>query len=214
MPLSNTSLTPVLAILMMVTMLTSSNPATGAGLGSTPRQDGSSASIEIKGWGEDISLEEQPDGTLVYRLERPDGSFETLTPLQFAKRHFQREQGRRFINSLFNITSPIGIAWVMIGLLGQALFTGRMLVQWMVSERKGRSTVPVAFWWLSLMGASMLLIYFIWRKDIVGILGQSLGWFIYLRNLSLIYGRGTGRKGSADVRGDGDSEPRLKGRDS
>ena len=52
------------------------------------------------------------------------------------------------------------------------------------------------------------------RKDIVGILGQSLGWFIYLRNLSLIYGRGTGREGSADVRGDGDSEPRLKGRDS
>ena len=144
----------------------------------TPAQgEQSSTAIEIKGW-ENVSLLEQADGTLVYQLERPDGSSETLTPLQFAKRHFQREQNRDFINRLFNITSPIGIAWVLVGLLGQALFTGRMVVQWMVSERRGRSTVPVIFWWLSLMGASMLLVYFIWRKDIVGILGQGLGWFI------------------------------------
>ena len=99
----------------------------------------------------------------------------------------------------------------MIGLLGQALFTGRMLVQWMVSERKGRSTVPVAFWWLSLMGASMLLAYFIWRKDIVGILGQSLGWFIYLRNLSLIYGRRSARDASTDLQDVADSPPAPEG---
>ena len=211
MPLSNTCRTLVLSILVTVVILTTAGAAAGTGPKPAPRQDQSSASIEIKGWGEDISLHEQPDGTLVYRLERPDGSFETLTPLQFAKRHFQREQGRRFINSLFNITSPIGIAWVMIGLLGQALFTGRMLVQWMVSERKGRSTVPVAFWWLSLMGASMLLAYFIWRKDIVGILGQSLGWFIYLRNLSLIYGRRSARDASTDLQDDADSPPAPEG---
>ncbi|ACV69613.1 lipid A biosynthesis domain protein [Desulfohalobium retbaense DSM 5692] len=77
--------------------------------------------------------------------------------------------------------------WVSVGLLGQVFFTGRMVVQWITSERKRRSVIPVAFWWMSLLGACMLLLYFIWRKDIVGILGQSTGLFIYLRNLRLIY---------------------------
>lgn len=200
-------------LLMALTMLTILVMGSGVDAGplSSFQEDRSSASIEIKGWGENISLLEQEDGTLVYRLEQPDGTLETLTPLQFAKRHFQREQGRDFINRLFNITSPIGIAWVLVGLLGQALFTGRMVVQWMVSERRGRSTVPVAFWWLSLMGASMLLVYFIWRKDIVGILGQGLGWFIYLRNLSLIYGRRTTHQPSAEIQNDADPEPALEG---
>ena len=88
---------------------------------------------------------------------------------------------------LLNITSPIGIAWVGLGLLGQGLFTGRMIVQWLVSEKNKRSVVPVAFWWMSLAGATMLVTYFAWRKDIVGILGQSIGWLIYSRNLWLIY---------------------------
>jgi lipid-A-disaccharide synthase-like uncharacterized protein len=48
----------------------------------------------------------------------------------------------------------------------------------------------VAFWWMSLVGASMLLVYFIWRRDIVGILGQATGWFIYIRNLVLIHKSG------------------------
>ena len=185
MSFPNTPTLLLMALVISTILLT----GTGADAGPLPSQqeDRSSASIEIDGWGEDISLLEQEDGTFVYRLERPDGSFETLTPLQFAKRHFQREQGRDFINRLFNITSPIGILWVTIGLLGQALFTGRMLVQWVASERRRRSTIPVAFWWMSLLGASMLLAYFIWRKDIVGILGQGLGWMIYVRNLSLIY---------------------------
>jgi lipid-A-disaccharide synthase-like uncharacterized protein len=76
---------------------------------------------------------------------------------------------------------------VGLGFLGQALFTGRMLVQWLTSERQRRSVVPVAFWWLSLAGASMLLGYFVWRKDIVGVLGQGTGWAIYVRNLWLLY---------------------------
>ena len=62
-----------------------------------------------------------------------------------------------------------------------------MLIQWLASERERRSVVPVVFWWMSLGGATMLMVYFVWRKDIVGILGQSLGWFIYARNLSFIY---------------------------
>jgi lipid-A-disaccharide synthase-like uncharacterized protein len=62
-----------------------------------------------------------------------------------------------------------------------------MLLQWLVSERSRRSVVPVGFWWLSLLGASMLLVYFVWRRDIVGVVGQSTGWIIYGRNLWLIY---------------------------
>ncbi|HHQ49151.1 MAG TPA: hypothetical protein ENK19_09765 [Acidobacteria bacterium] len=88
--------------------------------------------------------------------------------------------------------------WVALGLLGQVLFTGRMVVQWLVSEKRKRSVVPVIFWWMSLGGATMLLIYFLWRKDIVGVLGQSTGWFIYSRNLWLIY-RHPGPRESSSV---------------
>ena len=165
------------------------------GMSSAPQ----TAEVAIDGWEEAVRLEERPDGSIVYILTGPDGLVEEMTPLQFAKRHFQREQSRTFVNRLFNITSPLGIAWVTIGLLGQALFTGRMVVQWLASERRGRSTVPVAFWWMSLLGASMLLTYFIWRKDIVGVLGQGLGWMIYLRNLAMIYrGRGVDQDNDPD----------------
>ena len=167
------------------------------------------APVTIEGWEAKVTLQERPDGSIVYLLETPGGAIETLSPLQFAKRHFRREQGRTFINRLFNITSPLGIAWVAIGLLGQALFTGRMLIQWLASERQGRSTVPVAFWWMSLIGASMLLAYFIWRQDIVGVLGQGLGWMIYLRNLWMIH-RGPGR-GEPTIADDPDPEAALEG---
>ena len=79
------------------------------------------------------------------------------------------------------------IVWLTVGFMAQAMFSARFLVQWIASERRKRSVVPVAFWWLALSGASMLLIYFIWRRDIVGILGQCTGWFIYMRNLWFIY---------------------------
>ena len=82
----------------------------------------------------------------------------------------------------------------MLGLLGQVLFTGRMVVQWLVSEKQKQSVVPTAFWWMSLIGASMLITYFIWRKDIVGFLGQATGWLIYVRNLWLIYKPRTGQE--------------------
>ena len=87
---------------------------------------------------------------------------------------------------MLNITSPAGLLWVGLGLLGQVLFTGRMLVQWLASERSKRSVVPEAFWWMSFAGATLLLAYFTWRGDVVGVLGQGAGWFIYLRNLYLI----------------------------
>ncbi len=77
--------------------------------------------------------------------------------------------------------------WVIFGLLGQLFFTMRFLVQWVVSERSGRSTVPVAFWYLSIMGGLVLLTYaLLYRQDPVFTLGQSAGIFVYTRNLVLI----------------------------
>ncbi len=81
----------------------------------------------------------------------------------------------------------------LFGLAAQAVFMARMLVQWIASERARRSVVPVAFWWLSLVGAAMLLLYGILRRDIVIILAQSFGLVVYLRNLALI--RSVARKG-------------------
>lgn len=76
--------------------------------------------------------------------------------------------------------------WLILGYLGQALFFSRFLVQWVASERAGRSVVPVSFWFLSIAGGLILLAYSIWRKDPVFILGQSCGALIYARNLMLI----------------------------
>ncbi|WP_116133549.1 lipid-A-disaccharide synthase N-terminal domain-containing protein [Tropicimonas sp. IMCC34043] len=76
--------------------------------------------------------------------------------------------------------------WVVIGLGGQLLFTARFLVQWIASERARRSVVPLAFWYLSLGGGLVLLLYALYRKDPVFVLGQATGLFIYLRNLWLI----------------------------
>lgn len=76
--------------------------------------------------------------------------------------------------------------WLGIGLLGQGIFSARFLVQWLVSEKEKRSVIPVAFWYLSLLGGVTLLFYSIYKKDPVFILGQSTGVFIYTRNLLLI----------------------------
>ena len=78
-------------------------------------------------------------------------------------------------------------SWVLIGLLGQALFASRFLVQWAASERRGRSVVPVVFWYLSLGGGLILFAYaFFYRHDLVFTLGQSAGLVVYVRNLMLI----------------------------
>jgi len=79
------------------------------------------------------------------------------------------------------------LTWILVGLGGQVLFMMRFLVQWIVSERAHRSTIPVAFWWLSIGGAAILLAYAVWRTDPVFILGQSTGFLIYARNLWLIH---------------------------
>jgi lipid-A-disaccharide synthase-like uncharacterized protein len=122
-----------------------------------------------------------------YRITYLDGETERLTPEQYALELLKKDDSRAFTFRLLNISTSTGFAWVAIGLLGQVLFTGRMVVQWLVSEKKKQSVVPTSFWWMSLIGASMLITYFIWRKDIVGFLGQGTGWLIYGRNLWMIY---------------------------
>jgi lipid-A-disaccharide synthase-like uncharacterized protein len=76
--------------------------------------------------------------------------------------------------------------WLVIGFTGQALFTARFVVQWLVSEKKRDSVVPVAFWWLSLAGGVTLLCYASYRQDPVIMLGQGMGLVVYVRNLMLV----------------------------
>ena len=75
---------------------------------------------------------------------------------------------------------------IIIGFAGQGLFAMRFIVQWLTSEGQGRSVIPIAFWYFSIGGGAVLLLYAIWRQDPVIICGQGLGLFIYLRNLFLI----------------------------
>ena len=79
--------------------------------------------------------------------------------------------------------------WMGIGFAGQAIFGARFIVQWIATERKRRSVVPVAFWYLSLLGSVFLLAYSIYRQDVVFIAGFSLNMVIYLRNLYFIHRR-------------------------
>ncbi|HYS03915.1 MAG TPA: lipid-A-disaccharide synthase N-terminal domain-containing protein [Candidatus Dormibacteraeota bacterium] len=77
--------------------------------------------------------------------------------------------------------------WVLFGMLGQVLFGLRFIVQWLASERRKETIVPVAFWYLSLAGSLILFVYAFWyRQDIVISIGQSAGVLIYVRNLMLI----------------------------
>lgn len=89
---------------------------------------------------------------------------------------------------------------LIVGLLGQVFFSGRFLVQWIASEKTGKSIVPIAFWYLSVGGGGLLLVYAIMRKDPVFILGQGGGLLIYLRNLYLIYRERVRRKAGAGVK--------------
>lgn len=87
--------------------------------------------------------------------------------------------------------------WLIIGIGGQLLFTARFLVQWIASERAGRSVVPLAFWLFSIGGGLITLMYGIHRREPVIIMGQSLSIFIYLRNLMLIFKERRRRKADA-----------------
>jgi lipid-A-disaccharide synthase-like uncharacterized protein len=88
--------------------------------------------------------------------------------------------------------------WLAVGFLGQAFFSMRFLVQWIVSERRKESVIPLSFWFFSIGGGLTLLIYATYRLDPVFMLGQAAGLFVYCRNLLLIRrkGRGLARLGA------------------
>jgi lipid-A-disaccharide synthase-like uncharacterized protein len=75
--------------------------------------------------------------------------------------------------------------WLAVGLLGQALFSMRFVIQWIVSEMNRRSVLPQAFWYFSILGGITLLAYAIHQRDIVFIIGQGMGLVIYCRNIML-----------------------------
>ncbi len=143
--------------------------------------------VDLPGAKDNVKLVRLADGSVGFVVKRLGaGTDRLLTAEEFAEFVYSTRQRSGWLESVLNITSPAGIAWVSLGLLGQLIFTGRMLVQWIASERSKRSVIPVAFWWMSLGGAVMLVIYFVWRRDIVGVVGQGTGLFIYARNLMLI----------------------------
>ena len=182
--------TGLVALALAVVTLVAAPAAAREGSAAAP--DGSAAAFEVrmsplpdgvrKAW-----IEPDGDGGHSYLLELENGRQERVTPAELANRLARDHRHRSIVYRFLNITSPVGFAWVALGLLGQVLCTGRMVLQWLTSEKARRSVVPVGFWWMSLAGASMLMLYFIWRRDIVGVLGQSAGWMIYARNLWLIY---------------------------
>jgi len=76
--------------------------------------------------------------------------------------------------------------WLIVGFAGQIAFTGRFVLQWLYSEYKKRSVIPTNFWYLSIVGSTLLLAYAIYREDPVFIAGQAFGSIVYFRNLQLI----------------------------
>ena len=85
-----------------------------------------------------------------------------------------------------NLGKPLDF-WLFFGLLGQLCFTMRFVLQWIASEKRKESFIPVSFWAFSLIGSMILLIYAIYRMDPVFILGQAFGFTVYIRNLQLIF---------------------------
>ncbi|HWW48981.1 MAG TPA: lipid-A-disaccharide synthase N-terminal domain-containing protein [Xanthobacteraceae bacterium] len=77
--------------------------------------------------------------------------------------------------------------WVVLGFVAQAFFTMRFVVQWIASERARKSIIPVAFWFFSIGGGALLLIYALYRRDPVFIAGQALGLVVYIRNVYFIF---------------------------
>lgn len=91
-----------------------------------------------------------------------------------------------FFNQCMTWLTDHADGWVLFGFLGQAVFMMRFVYQWFVSEKAGKSIIPLSFWYLSIAGGLVTLVYAIHREDPVFIFGQSCGIVIYLRNLALL----------------------------
>jgi lipid-A-disaccharide synthase-like uncharacterized protein len=92
--------------------------------------------------------------------------------------------------------------WIVLGFVAQLMFTGRFLIQWIESEKQGRSVIPIAFWIFSIVGGLLLFAYALHRLDPVFILGQAFGVFVYARNLYLVLReqKQVGKRGSKSKR--------------
>jgi len=105
-----------------------------------------------------------------------------------------------------NLLNP----WFFFGMAAQFAFFLRFFIQWVVSEKRKRSTMPIAFWYFSLAGGLMMFVYAVHQAEPVFMLGQLFGCFIYLRNLMLIYGhrrRLRERAAAGAVGSDTDDQP-------
>jgi lipid-A-disaccharide synthase-like uncharacterized protein len=166
----------VVLLLLMMTL---------AGQARAASEDGVRLDITLPGVAEVELLATDPEG-LVYAVRLHGGGERRLSPAQFTDFVDRAYRDRSRLEILLNISGGAGVLWVLLGFAAQAMFSGRMLVQWLVSERRRRSVVPPVFWWMSLAGGLMLLAYFIWRRDIVGVTGQATGVLVYGRNLWLL----------------------------
>ena len=146
-----------------------------------------SVKVQLEGAKDRADLVQNDDGSYSYIVQRAGADDDRLSPDQLAERQFRQQSSGGWLRSVFNISSPLSLIWIGVGLFGQVLFTGRMVIQWLATEKNRKSVVPPMFWWMSLIGALMLLAYFLWRRDIVGVLGQSFGLIVYVRNLYFIY---------------------------
>jgi lipid-A-disaccharide synthase-like uncharacterized protein len=93
---------------------------------------------------------------------------------------------RSWLLKILNVSSASKLWWPALGFLGQIVFAGRMWVQWLASERSRKSVVPPVFWYMSLAGGLISASYFVWRQDLVGVVGQTSGIWIYARNIYLM----------------------------
>jgi len=96
------------------------------------------------------------------------------------------QYGQALGNYLYDVFVAKFDFWLAFGLVAQLFFTARFLVQWISSERAGKSIVPMAFWFFSMGGGLMTLVYGIVKREPVIIVGQALATIIYIRNIMLI----------------------------
>ena len=184
---------PVAAMIALIVLAVWLVASQGETVG--PLRDGAET-VEIR-LGKNRGVVERDPADDTFRILLRDG---TATPETMSRAELEALLGTKVVGDLFdqpanwlfrvlNITSWISLAWIAVGLLGQVAFFLRMAVQWIASERRKESIVPEAFWWLSLGGGVALFSYFVWRKDLIGVLGQTTGVVIYARNIRLILKR-------------------------
>lgn len=111
---------------------------------------------------------------------------------------------------VMNVETVAELVWVLVGFLGQALFSMRFLIQWFVSEKAKQSIIPIAFWYFSVAGGMTLLTYAIWRADPVFIAGQAGGLIIYGRNLYLIYRHREREADTVPIEAEAEARPERK----